>query len=317
MDDQPSTDGSPQLRLDENITMDDITPHDITPHDITMDDAVQESGPVDTESQPFVGRWHRLVSTTNWEKGRIIHEWRQTLIASDQPTREYSDEAWAQRVGGVTGQHTGRLRRVFDRFGEVYESYQGLCWSHFQAALDWNDAEMWLEGAVQDQWSVNRMRNVRWETLGQPDSQRPQPADVIANELDEDFSAEPSSPRADTATTGSVTPTYADVQASPATKAHDPDEAEADVIAFPAPEGEPGSTIYSDADERSTIEFVRPFENIKDLPENLAEAFEAFKLAILQHKATDWQEISREDVLASLDALKELASSPTPDEAPF
>ncbi|MEE3369857.1 MAG: hypothetical protein VX346_10980 [Planctomycetota bacterium] len=302
MDDRPSTDVSPQLRTDEH-----------TP----TDNAVQESGPVDTESQPFVGRWHRLVSTTNWEKGRIIHEWRQALIASDQPTREYSDEAWAQRVGGVTGQHTGRLRRVFDRFGEVYESYQGLCWSHFQAALDWNDAEMWLEGAVQDQWSVNRMRNVRWETLGQPNDQRPQPADVIASELDEDFSTEPSSPQADTAATASVTPTYADVQAGPETKARGTDEAEADVIAFPAPEGEPGSTIYSDADERATIEFVRPFENIKDLPEDLAEAFEAYKLAILQHKTTDWQEISREDVLASLDALKELANSPTPDEAPF
>ena len=62
---------------------------------------------------------------------------------------------------------------------------------------------------------------------------------------------------------------------------------------------------------------MRPFENIKDLPEDLADAFEAFKLAILQHKTMDWQEISREDVLASLDALKELASTPTPDEAPF
>ena len=66
--------------------------------------------------------------------------------------------------------------------------------------------------------------------------------------------------------------------------------------------------------------YLRPpyeFENIKELPEDLADAFEAFKLAILQHKTMDWQEISREDVLASLDALKELASTPTPDEAPF
>ena len=302
MDNRPSTDALPHLLTGKNIT---------------ADTAVEENEPVDTESQPFVGRWHRLVSTTNWEKGRIIHEWRQALIASDQPTREYSDEAWAQRVGGVTGQHTGRLRRVYERFGDVYESFQGLCWSHFQAALDWDDAEMWLEGAVQDQWSVNRMRNVRWETLGQPVDQQPHPDDVIACDVDEDFAAEPTNPQADAAPTASVTPTYADVQASPETKAHTTDETDADVIAFPAPEDEPGSTIYSDAEERATIEFVRPFENIKDLPEDLADAFEAFKLAILRHKTMDWQEISREDVLASLDALKELASTPTPDAAPF
>lgn len=300
MDDRPSTDTQPHVRIDEN-TLADTT--------------VEENDLLDTESQPFVGRWHRLVSTTNWEKGRIIHEWRQALIASDQPTREYSDEAWSQRVGGVTGQHTGRLRRVFERFGDVHESFQGLCWSHFQAALDWDDAEMWLEGAVQDQWSVNRMRNVRWETLGHPDGQQPDPADVVTGDIDEDFAAEPT--QANATPTASVTPTYADVQPSSETKTRSTDETDADVIAFPDPEGEPGSTIYSDAEERATIEFVRPFENIKELPEDLADAFEAFKLAILQHKTMDWQEISREDVLASLDALKELASTPTPDEAPF
>ncbi len=55
---------------------------------------------------------------------------------------------------------------------------------------------------------------------------------------------------------------------------------------------------------------VRPFENLADLPDDLAEAFEMFKLAILRHKTTGWEEISREDVMASLDALKELALAP-------
>ena len=301
MDDRPSTDS---------------LPHSRTPQNSPADTAVQESEPVDAESQPFVGRWHRLVSTTNWEKGRIIHQWREALIASGQSTREYSDEAWTRRVGGVTGQHTGRLRRVFERFGDVYESYQGLCWSHFQAALDWNDAEMWLEGATQDKWSVNRMRNVRWETLGQPIDEQPRPEDVIVSDIDEDFEESQTSPGTDSPPTSSVTPAYADVQAGPTEKTTTTGEAGADVIAFPTPD-EPGSTIYSDAEERATIEFVRPFANIKDLPEDLADAFEAFKLAILQHKTMDWQEISREDVLASLDALKELASAPALDEPPF
>ena len=52
---------------------------------------------------------------------------------------------------------------------------------------------------------------------------------------------------------------------------------------------------------------------LKGLPatRDLAEAFEAFKLAVLRHKADHWRQISCEDLLASLDALKELALAPS------
>src|SRR5262245_8140267 len=82
-----------------------------------------------TASQPYVGRWSRLVSTTNWEKGRIIIEWREALVAQGLPVSEYSDEAWGRLVGGVTGQHVGRLRRVYQRFGAAAAEYSGLYWS--------------------------------------------------------------------------------------------------------------------------------------------------------------------------------------------
>ena len=137
-------------------------------------------------SQPYVGRWSRLVSTTNWEKGRIIVEWRESLVSQGLPVVEYSDEAWGRLVGGVTGQHVGRLRRVYQRFGRVQDQYAGLYWSHFQAALDWNDAEMWLEGAKQSGWSVAQMRDQRWTTLGKVEADRPQAGDVVTSETDED-----------------------------------------------------------------------------------------------------------------------------------
>ena len=282
----------------------------------TLTTALPDNGPLDPESLPFVGRWHLLVSTTNWEKGRIIHQWRETLIEAGVATRDYSDQAWARRVGGVTGQHAGRLRRVFQRFADVYESFQGLCWSHFQAALDWGDAEMWLEGAVQNRWSVNQMRHTRWDALGRPADQQPRAEEVIACELDEDFPGAQDTPAGEPLTTSTVTPAYADVQPGPTAEGPDFGDETADVIAFPSATDDPGSAIYTDSLERPTIEFVRPFENIKALPIDLADAFEAFKLAILQHKATGWQEISREDVLTSLDSLKELANAPSQDESP-
>src|SRR5205807_7977210 len=76
---------------------------------------------------------------------------------------------------------------VFQRFGAMHQDYRELYWSQFQAALDWNDAEMWLEGAEQSGWSVAQMRERRWETLGRVAADRPRPDDVVSSETDEDF----------------------------------------------------------------------------------------------------------------------------------
>src|SRR5260370_20914951 len=95
---------------------------------------------VDDASAPFLGQWNRLVSTTNWEKGRIIHEWRQALITAATPSSEYADEAWSARVRNVTGQHVGRLRRVYERFDVLRGDLTLVYLSHFQAAFDLEDA---------------------------------------------------------------------------------------------------------------------------------------------------------------------------------
>ena len=47
------------------------------------------------------------------------------------------------------------------------------------------------------------------------------------------------------------------------------------------------------------------------LPPDLAEAFENFKLTILRHKVAGWTEVSRDDVLAVLDALRHFACAPS------
>lgn len=283
--------------------------------------STRETTAVDSErditSHPFVGRWNRLVSTTNWEKGRIITQWREALIDEDMPATEYSDEAWAMLVGGVTGQHVGRLRRVYQRFGPSYEQYEGLYWSHFQAALDWEDAEMWLEGGVQNSWSVSQMRRQRWETLGSVAADKPDDQDVIAGELDEDFEpALDNSPQDDV-----VKGAYSDVQQTDGGPRHDGpdfgDEAapEDDAKSVNAENPQDGAAIYSGDDERETIDFVRPFANLAELPADLTAAFDAFKLAVLFHKSEGWQQVSCDDVLASLDALKALALAPTADKS--
>jgi len=259
-----------------------------------------------TASQPYVGRWSRLVSTTNWEKGRIIVEWREALVSQGLPVTEYSDEAWGRLVGGVTGQHVGRLRRAYQRFGAALEQYPELYWSHFQAALDWTDAEMWLEGARQSGWSVAQMREQRWETLGKLEADRPRDEDVVAAETDED--AEPSRSQSPP---GSITGQYSEVSGP---RYDGPDFGDEPDGASRASSS--GADWTAEGSAGPPVELVRPFENLPDLPDDLAEAFDVMKLAILRHKRDGWQDIAAADLLRTLDALKALVTAPS-DEAPF
>jgi hypothetical protein len=259
-------------------------------------------------SQPYVGRWNKLVSTTNWEKGRIIVQWREALVSQGLPVTEYSDEAWGRLVGGVTSQHVGRLRRVFQRFGKVKDEYPALYWSHFQAALDYSDAEMWLEGAVQSGWSVAQMREKRWETLGRVEADRPRSEDAAGSETDEDFEpARTTRPLAE-----GITGEYAEVSGP---QYEGPDFGD-DRPSGPSGLGVQGDNPTSEHDFGEAMPLVRPFENLPDLPDDLADAFDAMKLAIVHHRSDGWQQISPADLLRALDALKTLVTAPA-DEAPF
>ena len=253
-------------------------------------------------SSEFIGRWETLVSTTNWEKGKIILDWREALIGSQSSAVSYSDEAWSRRVGGVSPQHVGRLRRVYERFGKSYTTYPRLYWTHFLTALDWDDAEMWLEGAAQSQWSISQMRRMRWEAMGADPSQEPSEVlDLKAGGEDEDFDplievdravvedkdpygVESTGPRYDE-------PDFGDESAPNAVAAN---ETEEDLAPW-----EDGPT--------SSVPEESPFAKLPSLPVDLSEALEQFKLAIIRHRSNAWAEVSQPDVLAALDALKTFA----------
>ncbi len=261
-----------------------------------VDGEQREESTASTETATrFIGQWNQLVSTTNWEKGRIICDWRDALMAEGVAVTEYSDEAWAQLVGGVTSQHVGRLRRVHQRFGEVFAQYSGLYWSHFQAALDWDDAEMWLEGSIHNSWSVSQMRGKRWETHGTPPEEQQQETDLdhteMAESVGEDASVSENKTEPMTGTDG-VTPTTATIE-SPSKSSEDSPSAEAEA---------PESDAILPVEKRTRLNV-----NVESLPDDLAEAFESFKLAIIAHRRENWRDTSSESVLECLDALRQLA----------
>lgn len=249
---------------------------------------------LDPASAEFVGRWNRLVSTTNWEKGRIICQWRERLEAEGAPAAASSDETWSRWVGNVSPQHVGRLRRVYQRFGHVADQYPTLFWSHFQATLDWDDAEMWLEGAVQSGWSVSQMRRQRAEALGGAPAGESLDDQAPNAEFDEDSD-----------------PPQEDFAAAPSAFAEVYDPAPSDVAhGEPADEADLEEAPFGDEPSEPAPTPVRPFEKLRALPDDLGEAFEQFKLAVLKHKLAGWQEVPRADVLSALDALKQLVTAP-------
>ncbi|MGL4943924.1 MAG: hypothetical protein ACRC46_12135 [Thermoguttaceae bacterium] len=253
------------------------------------DDGVVNSPEIDAISVDFVRDWKVLVSQTNWEKGRLIFEWRQRLTAEGCPRGAYSDEAWAQRVGTVSSQHVGRLRRVYERFGSAVSQYPRLFWSHFQIALDWDDAEMWLEGAVQNDWSVAQMRVQRWEAMGAPPHMKPNDGDVYAGEIDEEIVR-----RRDALAAADQT---VQAKTKKVTRTDDAD------VPF-----EPNNSGTGTANEStgSTGEVLASLRDMAPFPADLQEAFERLQVAILNHKAAKFHDVDPQRIASALDSLKQI-----------
>lgn len=256
------------------------------------------SEPLQQVSRPFVGRWNRLVSQTNWEKGEIILQWRLALIASGAEPDSYSDEMWSRQVGGVSPPHAGRLRRVAERFGATQSSYPGLYWSHFLAAIQWEDAPMWLEGAAASGWTVQQMREQRWKTLGELPAEDPAAIPLEAELLDEDV--EPSAVSDDEAARGEAWGSSGPLPEGPDFGDEDPRASEGD------PQYASERDALSGGVEADAPLPVAPFAELPPLPEDVAEVVEQFKLCIVRHRGDGWQEVGPEAVLQALEGLRQL-----------
>ncbi|MDR0521502.1 MAG: hypothetical protein LBH00_06580 [Planctomycetaceae bacterium] len=257
----------------------------------------------DEISEPHVGKWNILVSQTNWEKGTLILEWRLDLIAAGMPNSVYSDEAWARRVGNVSAQHIGRLRRVAERFGKTHTKFPGLFWSHFYAVLEWDDAELWLEGAVQNGWSVAQMRVQRWETIGPHDDARPNESGVFTTEIDDDAYVFQQQDR--------IEGRDAEINPADITEGFN-----ASALAVSETANEPVKKKESPKKSKprqplpegaSEGELLNTLKAVAEFPNDLAEPIEQLKIAVLNHKLAGWKEVPAENVCRSLDALRLLA----------
>ena len=267
------------------------------PYDSRLSISSEDLDSIAEPSQSFVGNWKSLISQTNWEKGQIIFQWRARLQESGVTTRLYSDPAWSRLVGEVTPQHVGRLRRTWEKFGKVFVDYEGLYWSHFFAALEWEDAEMWLEGAVQNQWSVSAMRYQRWETLGKLKDQEPDPAEIVTSSGDEGASEIAS-------TTDSGETVYKDdLPTMQGPLREGPDFGDEDVETTDGlVAGQPQRESQGDKVDMELI--------LADMPDTMSLPFRQLRSAIMEARDNDWVSVQRIDVIAMLNDLKMLLRKP-------
>ncbi|MDR3233535.1 MAG: hypothetical protein LBT46_07735 [Planctomycetaceae bacterium] len=262
----------------------------------------------DEISSPHIGKWNKLVSQTNWEKGTCILNWRSELAAAGLPGTAYSDDSWSKRVG-ISPQHTGRLRRVAERFADKQSSYTGLYWSHFNAAFDWDDAELWLEGAVQNGWSVTQMKVQRAETVGASDDMKPREEDIFTGEIEEDSYFSPESVHRQTPQT--IEERTAVIGAADITEGFDAGSGQS-----AEPSDTPSNRKAAKPNKKTPLA-AGALENITTavalaklqclhLPEDFTEALEKLMLSVLNHKAAGWKKVSQQELADLFDLLKTL-----------
>lgn len=117
----------------------------------------------ETEAE-LIQRAQQALSSCNWEVGECAATWTKRFA------RGRTDADFAVLVG-LSGDQVYQRRRVWETFADVQESYPSLKWSHFYAALTWDDAAECLQWAQEIQATVAEMKAWRRAQRGEDLSQ--------------------------------------------------------------------------------------------------------------------------------------------------
>jgi hypothetical protein len=114
-----------------------------------------------TESEDeLISRAQNAVSQCNWSVGECAFKWTQKYA------RGRTDADFGALVG-MSPDQVFQRRRVWETFADVHAVYGGLKWSHFYAALNWDDAPECLQWAEENQATVAEMKAWRRASRGE------------------------------------------------------------------------------------------------------------------------------------------------------
>jgi hypothetical protein len=100
------------------------------------------------------------VSRCNWEVGECAAVWTKRFA------RGRTDADFAALVS-LSSDQVYQRRRVWETFGDVYQNYVTLKWSHFYAAINWDDAADCLQWADDVHAGVAEMKAWRRAQRGE------------------------------------------------------------------------------------------------------------------------------------------------------
>ena len=101
--------------------------------------------------EQLLQRARDALSNCNWEIGECAAQW------TERYARGRTDADFGGLVG-LSGDQVYQRRRVWETFSDVQGSYDRLKWSHFYAALNWDDAADCLQWADDMQATVAEMK---------------------------------------------------------------------------------------------------------------------------------------------------------------
>lgn len=117
----------------------------------------------ETEAE-LICRAQQALSQCNWEVGECAAIWTKRFA------RGRTDADFANLVG-LSPDQVYQRRRVWETFADVRQNYPSLKWSHFYAALTWDDAAECLQWAEEIQATVAEMKAWRRAQRGEDLSQ--------------------------------------------------------------------------------------------------------------------------------------------------
>lgn len=113
----------------------------------------------------LISRAQTALSECNWIVGECAAQWTQRYA------RGRTDADFGGLIG-LSGDQVYQRRRVWETFADVHAEYSKLKWSHFYAALTWDDASECLQWANENDATINEMKAWRraqhGENLAEP-----------------------------------------------------------------------------------------------------------------------------------------------------
>ena len=121
----------------------------------------------ETEEQ-LINTAQQALSNCRWVVGECAYKWTRRYA------RGRTDADFGQLIG-LSPDQVYQRRRVWETFADVREQFGNLRWSHFYAAINWDDSAECLQWAEETQSTVAEMKAWRRASRGEDLTAEPTP----------------------------------------------------------------------------------------------------------------------------------------------